>query len=197
MRARQAAIDAGWLHYEPGTKSIAGKYWVTIPTGLSLETPQRNGTANGLVGNESERNQAYSRNESERKDDLPATKRNPKRNGKGTPFNPIPNNNPRESVSFSKAQEVVDTVNESLSRGFRLTPSRKRLIASRLKDDYWQSNWRQAISQAAASDFLNGRTDRGNWRMDIDFFLKPDTVTKILEGKYDNKDQQIDTARPF
>ena len=100
-------------------------------------------------------------------------------------------------MSFSKAQEVVDTVNESLSRGFRLTPSRKRLIASRLKDDYWQSNWRQAISQAAASDFLNGRTDRGNWRMDIDFFLKPDTVTKILEGKYDNKDQQIDTARPF
>jgi hypothetical protein len=30
-RGRQAAIDAGWLHYEPGSKSRAGIYWTLIP----------------------------------------------------------------------------------------------------------------------------------------------------------------------
>lgn len=30
-RVRQAAIDAGWLHYEPGGKGVPGTYWVTIP----------------------------------------------------------------------------------------------------------------------------------------------------------------------
>lgn len=30
-KARQAAIDAGWLHYEPGGKRKPGIYWGTIP----------------------------------------------------------------------------------------------------------------------------------------------------------------------
>jgi len=30
-RTRAKAVASGWLHYEPGGKGIAGKYWVTIP----------------------------------------------------------------------------------------------------------------------------------------------------------------------
>ena len=30
-RARSRAVTAGWLHYDPGTKSHAGRYWVLIP----------------------------------------------------------------------------------------------------------------------------------------------------------------------
>ena len=30
-RIRKRCIEAGWLHYEPGTKSVEGKYWVTVP----------------------------------------------------------------------------------------------------------------------------------------------------------------------
>jgi len=33
------------------------------------------------------------------------------------------------------------------------------------------------------SPFLLGENDRG-WRADIDWFLRPDSVTRILEGKY-------------
>jgi hypothetical protein len=32
--ARKRAIDAGWLHYEPGGKHRIGRYWVQIPEGL-------------------------------------------------------------------------------------------------------------------------------------------------------------------
>lgn len=30
-RTRKKCIDAGWLHYERGGKSVAGLYWVTLP----------------------------------------------------------------------------------------------------------------------------------------------------------------------
>ena len=31
-RARKRAVDAGWLHYEPGGKGRVGKYWTMIPS---------------------------------------------------------------------------------------------------------------------------------------------------------------------
>ena len=31
VRARDKAVEAGWLHYEPGGKGKVGKYWVIIP----------------------------------------------------------------------------------------------------------------------------------------------------------------------
>ena len=32
ISVRQRAIDAGWLHYQPGGKHKAGVYWVLIPS---------------------------------------------------------------------------------------------------------------------------------------------------------------------
>jgi len=34
--ARDRAVAAGWLHYEPGGKHRAGRYWVTIPDRLEV-----------------------------------------------------------------------------------------------------------------------------------------------------------------
>jgi uncharacterized protein YdaU (DUF1376 family) len=46
-----------------------------------------------------------------------------------------------------------------------------------------------AISRIPQSSFLRGET--GSWAgADIDFLLRPDTVTKILEGKYDDRPKQ-------
>ena len=30
------------------------------------------------------------------------------------------------------------------------------------------------------------QNDRG-WRADIDWYIKPDTIAKVMEGKYDNR----------
>lgn len=35
-RARKRAVDCGWLHYEPGFRRRAGRYWVMIPEGDKL-----------------------------------------------------------------------------------------------------------------------------------------------------------------
>ena len=35
QRAREEAVNAGWLHYEPGARHRPAKYWVTIPSEFS------------------------------------------------------------------------------------------------------------------------------------------------------------------
>lgn len=35
-KARDRAIEEGWLHYEPGGKYVAGRYWVMIPERLEV-----------------------------------------------------------------------------------------------------------------------------------------------------------------
>lgn len=73
-----------------------------------------------------------------------------------------------------------------------LTPirsiSKKRHTAfmARLKDPFFNDNWDAAIRKMGASDFCTGKNDRG-WKADFEFFLRPDSVLKIMEGKYDNK----------
>lgn len=66
--------------------------------------------------------------------------------------------------------------------------SQKRTTAAnaRLKENSDENYWVGIVQRLAASDFCQGKSDR-NWVADIDFFLKPDTHVKVLEGKYDNR----------
>lgn len=41
VRARQRAIEAGWLHYEAGAKRRAGKYWVRVPAYDQIDKEDR------------------------------------------------------------------------------------------------------------------------------------------------------------
>jgi len=71
-------------------------------------------------------------------------------------------------------------------------PQVKKVSKARLKK--MQALWKehepeellQAIAKIAASDFCNGKNDRG-WVATFDFLLQPDTPAKALEGKYDNR----------
>ncbi len=84
------------------------------------------------------------------------------------------------------AQEIVTEFNRAFGCQCRLTKSRQKQLRSRWGDEFWRSSWRDALQRAGPSKFLRGENDRG-WRIDLEFFLRPDTVTKILEGKYDNR----------
>ena len=46
----------------------------------------------------------------------------------------------------------------------------------------------EVIKQAAKSDFLNGRNDRG-WIADFDWLMRPNNFVKVLEGNYNNNDK--------
>jgi hypothetical protein len=68
----------------------------------------------------------------------------------------------------------------------KLTASRKRSLSARLKDLDFRQNWVSALDRISKSPFCCGVNDR-KWTADIDWFLRPDTLTKIMEGKYDRR----------
>jgi hypothetical protein len=64
------------------------------------------------------------------------------------------------------------------------TKKRATAFKERIKDPHFRDNWAAGLERMKSSLFCQGHNDRG-WKADIDFFLRPDTLAKILEGKYD------------
>ncbi len=52
-----------------------------------------------------------------------------------------------------------------------------------------EEQFEEICSKANNSSFLIGKNDR-NWKADIDFLLRVDKATSILEGKYDTAEKQ-------
>ena len=76
----------------------------------------------------------------------------------------------------------------------QISSTRMKKIKARVKDEPSESVWAIAIKRAAESDFCNGENDRG-WRATFDWILQPETLDKILEGKYDNRQGKTKTAK--
>lgn len=91
-----------------------------------------------------------------------------------------------EIVSEADVQTAWNELGKPFPRVAVWTSKRKAACRVRLADEFFRENWRNALGKLKASPFLRGEGNRG-WRADIDFFLKSDTVTKIMEGKYDDK----------
>ena len=75
-----------------------------------------------------------------------------------------------------------------------LTAMRRRMIAQRWQEDKERRTiewWTNYFKRIAASDFLAGRTPptpgHENWRPNLDWFIKPGNMIKVLEGSYDNR----------
>jgi len=64
----------------------------------------------------------------------------------------------------------------------KLTSKRRTLLKARIKD-YGVDDVIEAIEIAAKTPFCLGKNDRG-WKADFEFLLRPDSIAKILEGKY-------------
>jgi hypothetical protein len=64
------------------------------------------------------------------------------------------------------------------------THSRQKLFGARAADAWWRGHWREGLERMKRGEFCRGNNDRG-WIADVGFFLKPDSLAKILEGKYD------------
>lgn len=77
-------------------------------------------------------------------------------------------------ASWNAAKGVV------ACRGDSLTPKRRQAIRCRLKDAAW--DWRAALAKFPLKLVAS---DPNGWKPDVDWFLRPDSVARILEGKYD------------
>jgi hypothetical protein len=66
-----------------------------------------------------------------------------------------------------------------------LTEKRRKALRSRLSDPKWASSWILALEAVRRIKWIKGDNERG-WVAPFDWFLKPDTVVKLLEGQYDD-----------
>jgi len=116
-----------------------------------------------------------------------------------TPQTNISSDEESQSETRDDAASVVSSWNamasaHSLPACQKLSPSRRKACQARLRDDGLAAI-QQAIQRVPGSAFLRGET--GSWSgATIDFLLRPDTVTKILEGKYDDRPVQPAASSP-
>lgn len=90
----------------------------------------------------------------------------------------------------SKAEEFRAAWNQlpspPISHVRSMSEDRKTTLRARLREPFWVENWRSALAEIPKLPFLLGENER-RWAIDADFFLRPGSVTKIMEGKYGKK----------
>jgi hypothetical protein len=91
------------------------------------------------------------------------------------------------------ANFIAEQYGFAFGQNVRVTNKRKVAIRERWKDPWWRENWMNALEKGSQSEFLMGRGE-SSWKISFDFFLKPDTVTKIMEGVYDGKSKRKQCA---
>jgi hypothetical protein len=72
-----------------------------------------------------------------------------------------------------------------IPRCSEMTPERTKHTAARLKEKPLEAI-AHAADDVGASTFCNGQNERG-WVADYDWFVRPGTIVKILEGKYTDR----------
>jgi len=106
---------------------------------------------------------------------------------------PSPPDGGSPGVAGPSASEFQSAWNEIVKtpRCEALTQKRRRALAARMNDGYWRTHWRKAMGKIPQTPFLRGENDRG-WTASIDWFLRPDSVARILEGQYGSGKAAVD-----
>lgn len=89
-------------------------------------------------------------------------------------------------LNFFNAE--MDKAKAIIPRLSTMTPQRERFLAARVREA-GKEGLAEVVRKAAASNFLNGRNDRG-WTADFAWMMRPNNFAKILEGNYDNDRQK-------
>jgi len=71
-----------------------------------------------------------------------------------------------------------------IPRLYTIGETRRTMIKARIRE-HGKESLMTVTKKAAASDFLNGRNDRG-WVANFDWLIRPTNYPKVLEGNYDN-----------
>ena len=87
----------------------------------------------------------------------------------------------------SPASALVEAWNGiGLAQVVKLTAGRTKSVNARLSEPFFRENYVQGLAMVKESKFLTGGNDRG-WKADFDWFIQPDALAKVLEGKYADK----------
>lgn len=93
------------------------------------------------------------------------------------------------SEEMRKVQELWNQLPRPIGKVVGLSTERRKALRARLSDPWWRENYPAAIERIGKSKFCRGEIkgrDGRTWKANFDFFLRPESALKALEGKYDN-----------
>lgn len=96
---------------------------------------------------------------------------------------------PEPAIQPAELQALWNkSAHPDLPRWRDLTKKRQALARARLRERSIDGpgGWREVVARISASSFCRGANNRA-WRASPDWLLQPDTATKVLEGKYDDR----------
>ena len=99
-----------------------------------------------------------------------------------------------EKADAPDFRKLADFFNDELRRNGSIIPTIRSIDGQRRSGtmarirEHGKPAFAEAVKKAAASDFLNGKNDSG-WVADFDWIIKPNNFIKVLEGNYDNRQQ--------
>ena len=73
---------------------------------------------------------------------------------------------------------------EGVRKVYTMSDNRKKALRARWGNPWWRENWQKALDTIPNCPGLLGQNER-KWKANIDWFLRPGVVAKILEGFYD------------
>jgi len=101
--------------------------------------------------------------------------------------NPIQNQTGESADALKEVElnfiKAWDSLGKPFSKIVKFSDDRKKALRARLKDFGWKEMANEALQKMKGIPFCRGETTRG-WIANVDWFLRPDTVTSILENKY-------------
>lgn len=104
----------------------------------------------------------------------------------------------KESKEKATCEQVVDlyrSICVSYPSVKTLSEARKKAIRARLKV-YSLEDFRKMFEKAEGSVFLKGANNR-NWSANFDWLMKDANFAKVIDGNYDNKPRQAESAKPI
>lgn len=109
------------------------------------------------------------------------------------PITPVSSNEDTTPATEIDNQVTLDEVTEAwndlagdlgLPKISKLSPARRRKANCRIREHTFD-DWAAALAAIRRSKFLCGDNDRG-WRANFDWLIRPETLSKLLEGQYDD-----------
>ena len=73
----------------------------------------------------------------------------------------------------------------------KLTSGRLKSVNARMSEPFFRENYSRGLEMVRESKFCNGGNDRA-WKADFDWFVKPDTLARVLENKYEDRKPKRD-----
>lgn len=94
-----------------------------------------------------------------------------------------------ERCPFEQIKQLYHDICVSFPQIRNIDGNRKKAVSARWRMYKDLSVFEELFEIAEASDFLKGNNDR-NWSADFDWLMKPTNFAKVLEHKYDSKNEE-------